>query len=131
MTPTLAHRIATEWSIGMPVLGDCPVGVGESAGVGGDGDVGGPDVATVTSIEVTEFLLGRSLEQATELLVGVLAVLEPSRLTGPDALRLYEQFAGVERLGMSGKTLLAPRIDESDVYRDHGHRNTAALLADI
>jgi hypothetical protein len=46
-------------------------------------------------------------------------------------LRLYEQFAGVERLGMSGKTLVAPRIDESGVCRDRGHRNTATLLAEV
>ena len=138
---------ATERRGGSAVMGDQPVGIGGSgvgggagggvgggAGVGGQGGTIGSDgspLATVTSIEVTEFPLGLPLEQAAELIVGVLTVLEPSRLTGPDALRLYEQFAGVERLGMSGKTLLAPRIDESDVYRDHGHRNTAALLADI
>jgi len=138
---------ATERRGGSAVMGDQPVGIGGSgvgggagggvgggAGVGGQGGTIGSDgspLATVTSIEVTEFPLGLPLEQAAELIVGVLTVLDPSRLTGPDALRLYEQFAGVERLGMSGKTLLAPRIDESDVYRDHGHRNTAALLADI
>lgn len=88
-------------------------------------------MATVTSIEVAEFPLGRSLEQATELIAGVLAVLDPSRLTGPDALRLYELGAGVERLASAIKTLLAPRIDESGVCRDRGHRNTPAMLAEI
>lgn len=52
--------------------------------------IGGPGRATVTSIEVTEFLLGLLLKQSTELIVGVLTVLDPSLLSGPDALRLYQ-----------------------------------------
>ena len=87
--------------------------------------------ATVTSIEVAELSLRRSLEEATGLMVGVLAVLDPARLTGPDALALYGLSAGVERLASAVKTLLAPRIDDSGICRDHGHPNTAAMLAAI
>ena len=32
---------------------------------------------------------------------------------------------------MAGKTLLAPRIDESGFWRDGGHRSPAAMLADL
>ena len=40
-------------------------------------------------------------------------------------------FAAVERLSMAGKTLLAPRIDESGVWRDGGHRSPAVMLAEL
>lgn len=88
-------------------------------------------MASVTAIKATTFPLGRSLELAIELITKVLAVLDPSRLTGPDALLLYELCAGVERLASAIRTLLAPRIDESGVHRDRGHRNTATMLAEI
>jgi hypothetical protein len=58
-------------------------------------------------------------------------MLEPGCLTGPDAATLYRMFAAVERLAMAGKTLLAPRIDESGVWRDGGHRSPAVMLADL
>jgi hypothetical protein len=74
---------------------------------------------------------GVPVGQATELLGGVLATLDPARLSGPDAADLYRMFAAVERLSMAGKTLLAPRIDESGVWRDGGHRSPAVMLADL
>ena len=132
MTSTKVHRIATERSGGMPVMADQPVGVSDVAGVGdvaGSARPGGPDMASISAIGVTGFPLSLPMEHATALIVGVLAVLDPSRLTGPDALRLYELSAGVERLALAIKTLLAPRIDESGVCRDHGHQNTTAMLA--
>ncbi|MGD0880646.1 MAG: HNH endonuclease [Acidimicrobiales bacterium] len=75
--------------------------------------------------------LGSPVARATELLSDVLARLDPATLTGPDAARLYTLFAGVERLSMAGKTLLAPRIDESGVWRDGGHRTSAVMLAEL
>lgn len=75
--------------------------------------------------------LGSPVARATELLSGVLTRLDPATLTGSDAARLYEMFAGVERLSMAGKTLLAPRIDESGVWRDGGHRTSAVMLAEL
>jgi hypothetical protein len=74
---------------------------------------------------------GAPVSRATELLGGVLAALDPARLTGPDAADLYRMFAAVERLSMAGKTLLAPRIDESGVWRDGGHRSPAVMLAEL
>jgi hypothetical protein len=75
--------------------------------------------------------LGAPVTRATDLLSGVLAILDPARLTGPDAAELYRMFAAVERLSMAGKTLLAPRIDESGVWRDGGHRSPAVMLAEL
>jgi hypothetical protein len=37
----------------------------------------------------------------------------------------------LERLVVAGETLLAPRIDVSGVWRDSGHRNASALLAEL
>ncbi len=40
-------------------------------------------------------------------------------------------YAEVERLSMAAKTLLAPRIDDSGVWRDGGHRSPAVMLAEL
>jgi hypothetical protein len=88
-------------------------------------------VATVSPIDARESRIGRPVEEAAELLSVVVGRLDPSRLTGPDASKLYELFARVERLSMAGKTLLAPRIDDSGVWRDSGHPTPAAMLADL
>ncbi len=116
MTPTMAPRTPTGRSIGSSV-----------AGAGSDLT----RAATISPIDVREIRLGLPVEQATELLAGVVAGLVPDRLTGLDAARLYELFAGVERLSMAGKTLLAPRIDDSGFWRDSGHRTPAAMLAEL
>jgi len=75
--------------------------------------------------------IGARVGRATGLLSEVLATLDPARLTGSDAAELYRMFAAVERLSMAGKTLLAPRIDESGVWRDSGHRSPAVMLAEL
>jgi len=72
-----------------------------------------------------------AVRRATELLAELVATLDPARLSGPDAAVLYGLFVGVERLTMAGKTLLAPRIDESGVWRDGGHRSPAVMLAEL
>ena len=57
--------------------------------------------------------------------------LDPARLTGADATTLYESLVGLERLLNAGKTLLAPRIDDSGVWRESGHRSAAVMLASL
>jgi hypothetical protein len=84
-----------------------------------------------SSRSVAPAFVGVPVTRATELLSGVLGTLDPGRLTGPDAAELYRMFAAVERLSMAGKTLLAPRIDESGVWRDGGHRSPAVMLAEL
>jgi len=119
MTSTLAGSAATPRT---PILGQFSDALPSPVGVG-SGEKGSATGSAPTGS------VGSPVEQATALLSGVLATLEPSRLTGPDAARLYRMFAGVERLSMAGKTLLAPRIDESGVWRDDGHRSPAVMLA--
>jgi len=75
--------------------------------------------------------LGTRITDAADVLGRVIAELDPARLTGADAALLYGHLAGIERLAMAGKTLLAPRIDASGVWRDSGHRNAAVMLADL
>ena len=130
MTPTMAHRAPADGAICTPVTG-APAPSGTPTPALADSVPTALDRATVTPIDATESRLGRPVEQATELLAEVVARLDPSRLTGPDAARLYGLFAGVERLSMAGKTLLAPRIDESGVWRDSGHRAPAVMLAEL
>ena len=130
MTPTMARRAPSEQPIGTPAAGASATS-GTPALVLADAVPTTVDRATVSPIDAKESRLGRPVEQATELLAAVVARLDPSRLTGPDAARLYALFAGVERLSMAGKTLLAPRIDESGVWRDSGHRAPAVMLAEL
>ena len=75
--------------------------------------------------------LGARLEAATSVLAVLVAELEPGCLSGADAKGLYGAFVLAERLCVAGKTLLAPRIDASGIWRDDGHRNAASLLASV
>ena len=75
--------------------------------------------------------VGAPVTRSIELLSGLVTTLDPARLTGPDAAELYRMCAAVERLTMAAKTLLAPRIDESGIWRDSGHRSPAAMLAEL
>ena len=71
------------------------------------------------------------LDGALALLSSLVAELEPGRLGGADARELYGAFTRVERLSMAAKTLLAPRIDESGIWKEDGHRDASALLAAV
>ncbi len=93
------------------------------------GNVAGPRLRTTSGDAGPG--IGAQVNQATGLLSDVLSMLDPARLSGPDAAELYRMFASVERLSMAGKTLLAPRIDESGVWRDGGHRSPAVMLAEL
>jgi HNH endonuclease len=119
MTSTMAHRALADSLFNTP-----------SAAPGTPAPAA-TDQATVSPIDAMESRLGLPVDQAAELMAGVVAQLDPSRLTGPDAARLYALFARVERLSMAGKTLLAPRIDESGAWRDSGHRSPAVMLAEL
>jgi hypothetical protein len=59
----------------------------------------------------------------------ILAELDPDRLTGEDASALYAQFAGLERIAVGAKTLLAPRVENSGVWKEGGHKDAAGHLA--
>ena len=123
MTSTMARRALADSLFNTPSAGT-PAAPGTLAPAAAD-------QATVSPIDPKESRLGLPVDQAAELMAGVVAQLDPSRLTGPDAARLYALFARVERLSMAGKTLLAPRIDESGAWRDSGHRSPAVMLAEL
>ena len=59
-----------------------------------------------------------------------LADLEPERLSGPDAARLLEAFAEIEKLAAAGRLLSARRVESSNVWRRAGHRSAAAHMAE-
>ena len=73
--------------------------------------------------------LGARLAAALGVLESVVSELDPSRLTGADATELYGSLVGLERLTNAGKTLLAPRIEASGIWRERGHRNAPVMLA--
>ena len=54
---------------------------------------------------------------------------EPERVSGPDAARLLEAFAAIEKLATAGKLLAARRVESSNVWRRDGHRSAADMMA--
>ncbi len=75
--------------------------------------------------------LSSRMASVSAALADLLADLDPDTLVGPDAANLYAAFAKVERLGVAGKTLLAPRIAASGQWEAEGHRSPAGLLATL
>jgi hypothetical protein len=75
--------------------------------------------------------LGTRLAGVRAELESVLAELDPDCLDGYDAAALYGSFAGLERLSVAGKTVLAPRVEASGIWREGGHRDAASLLASV
>ncbi len=71
------------------------------------------------------------LDKVAADLRGMLAGLDPECLTGPDADRLLERFAEVERLAAAGKLLAARRVESSNSWRKGGHRSAAARVAQV
>ena len=59
----------------------------------------------------------------------VLSALEPGCLDGPDALRLLDVITEGERVLAAGRTLLAKRVEESNVWRQSGDRSAAHFIA--
>ena len=59
----------------------------------------------------------------------VLSALEPGCLSGPDALRLLEVVTEGERVLAAGRTLVAKRVEESNVWRASGDRSAAHFIA--
>jgi hypothetical protein len=90
-----------------------------------------PAAPSATAEAAADGPFGPDVRRASELLGSVVGRLDADRLTGADAALLYGLLAGIERLTMAGKTLLAPRIDESGVWRESGHRNSAVMLAEL
>ncbi len=108
---------------GVPAAGSVGAGAGSAAAAGdglnsSDGHRGSDG-------------LGARLDTARSGLASVVADLDPARLTGADAAELYESLVAIERLTNAGKTLLAPRIEASGVWRDGGHRSAAVMLASL
>ncbi len=80
---------------------------------------------------VDECGLRTRLSVALRSLSSVISELDPARLTGTDATGLYELLVSFDRLSNAGKTLLAPRIDDSGIWKAEGHRNAAVMLASL
>ncbi len=59
------------------------------------------------------------------------ADLDPGLLLGSDAVSVYGVFCHIERFMTAGKTLLAPRIEETGSWEQDGHRSAAGLLATL
>jgi hypothetical protein len=69
------------------------------------------------------------LQGVADELRSILAEFEPERVSGPDAARLLERYAEIEKLAAGGKLLAARRVESSNVWRRKGHRSAAAHVA--
>jgi hypothetical protein len=59
----------------------------------------------------------------------IVSELEPGCLSGEQALRLLETLAEGERVLAAGRTLMARRVEESNVWRASGDRSAAQFIA--
>ena len=59
----------------------------------------------------------------------ILGGLEPGCLSGEDALAALEVFCAIERVGAAGRTAMAKRVEDSNVWRASGERSAAHFLA--
>jgi Domain of unknown function (DUF222)/HNH endonuclease len=88
-------------------------------------------MVAVAELDVQQAGLLSRLEAGLAALSSVIADLDPACLAGPDALRVYESLSSYVRMGEAGKTLLAPRIDESGIWKEGGYRSPAVMLAEL
>jgi len=70
------------------------------------------------------------LQRVADDLRSALSDFEPERVSGPDAARLLERYAEIEKLAAGGKLLAARRVESSNVWRKKGHRSAAAHVAE-
>jgi hypothetical protein len=71
-----------------------------------------------------------TLQRVAEDLRTALSGFEPERVDGPDAARLLELFADIEKLAAAGTLLAARRVESSNIWRRTGHRSAAAHVAE-
>src|SRR5437870_1408205 len=69
------------------------------------------------------------LKGAVKTIRRIVADLEPGRVRGDDALTWLSAFVDVERLGAAGRTLMAARVEQSNVWRQSGERSAVHFLA--
>jgi hypothetical protein len=78
-------------------------------------------------------MFDRLAVRARELVLGqllrVLSVLDPSTLTGPQAVALLAWFTKVERLASAGRSLVAARAADTNQWRQSGARSPEHWLA--
>jgi hypothetical protein len=60
---------------------------------------------------------------------GLVRDLDPARVDGRDAAALLEVFGQGERVCAAAKAVLARRVEETNVWRDGGHRSAAHWVA--
>jgi len=70
-----------------------------------------------------------TVSSAVDGLREAMASLEPRTFRGDDAARLLKLFAEAERLAAAGKTLMARRVEETNLWQRDGHRSAAGWLA--
>jgi hypothetical protein len=71
-----------------------------------------------------------TLQRVADNLRTALAQFDPELVDGPDAARLLEVFAELEKLAAGGKLLAARRVESSNIWRRTGHRSAAAHVAE-
>ncbi|MGD0314273.1 MAG: DUF222 domain-containing protein [Acidimicrobiales bacterium] len=71
-----------------------------------------------------------TLQRVADDLRTALSGFDPELVDGPDAARLLEVFAEIEKLAAGGKLLAARRVESSNIWRRTGHRSAAAHVAE-
>ncbi|HEX3980910.1 MAG TPA: hypothetical protein VHW93_06785, partial [Acidimicrobiales bacterium] len=90
-----------------------------------------PPTATTTPATTTPAttVSAPALESTVDAVASFVASFEPERYSGEDAAALVKQFARLERLAGTGKTLAASRAARCHPNLSTGHRTPAEWLA--
>lgn len=73
--------------------------------------------------------MGRGVVEAEEVLVAVVAGLDPDGIDAEGAVELFGQFDRIERLAAAAKTLLARRVEASGTWQRRGYASAAEHVA--
>lgn len=79
--------------------------------------------------ETADPLAREVLAGAVASLGDVLVRLHAAGLDGPESVEVFDLFDRAARLGAAGRALCAARIEATDAWRGHGHRDAAGFLA--
>jgi hypothetical protein len=76
-------------------------------------------------------VLERQVAAAEEAVRAAVASIDPDALPATEAVRLFERLDRIVRSATAGRTLLARRVEDSNVWRRKGHRSAAEHVAAV
>jgi hypothetical protein len=76
-------------------------------------------------------VLERQVAAAEEAVRAAVAAVDPDDIPASEAVRLFERLDRIVRSATAGRTLLARRVEDSQVWQRKGHRSAAEHVAAV